>query len=183
MHLLLPPKKKPTWNAYFTYKGLVGVNSGPKLRASENPVRHTRSPEPSPPNKHDYWPSTGIYRLPVLLHQISLTYVPSSSQLRNHENMTLSLSLFVGILVCLAADFLIIEAKIFMPHNCGDANISYKIVFIPWCLCICLYHELEGIEAVWEGLVVLLSLGHKGMRMLYRDYTGKPGGSWTQSAV
>lgn len=51
---------------------------GPKLGARENTIRHTGSPEPSPPHKHDYWPFTATYRLPLLSQQIILTLITAT---------------------------------------------------------------------------------------------------------
>lgn len=73
---------------------------GPKLGARENRIRHAGSPKPSPPHKHDYWPFTATYRLPLLSQQIILALSPDSSTMNKElmeTSIYLSLCLFFFI--------------------------------------------------------------------------------------
>lgn len=79
MHLFTP-QGEPKLECMLQSQWPGGGVLGPKLGAKENTIRHTGSPEPSPAHKHDYWPFTGTYRLPLLSQQIILTLSPGSSQ-------------------------------------------------------------------------------------------------------
>lgn len=75
----------------------------PKLGARENTIRHTRSLEPSPPHKHDYWPFTATYRLPLLSQQIILALSLSLRLITATINKEM-----VEISVCLSAFFYVV---------------------------------------------------------------------------
>lgn len=97
MHLFTP-QGEPKLECMLQSQWPGGGVLGPKLGAKENTIRHTGSPEPSPAHKHDYWPFTGTYRLPLLSQQIILTLSPGSSQpLKQRNNGSIPISFFLSV--------------------------------------------------------------------------------------